>query len=368
MNSAQLDTFNEISLQKLDKLSLLYPKIDTAQSIPVSRDDPYYLLDHIICFMAGIIGGLISSSNDLANKLQEIHNDASLDAPQKYKRLGMLFHHMGDNIDKYCGDYIKRNGQQCGTYLHRLYFGHDVFSLGPDNPFYVLTSQYGIRRGILQAVRHIAADTLTKTGIPLPFSSFLDYQQDGKLYNWLDDAAKALVRDKNHAEDAFELFFNNNTISNNVNVQAAYGRALSIRAQDIMSQGITWGILKAYIRLRQIDDEIYESQLKLVGYSTSFYSNAIIGFIKTGVPFINWATLSMTLKELFTFLRLNRKDIERLCKSTDQLIQSNIALSREVYSESKYLKSFDNHNEYIGEICAQYESFNNLSFALEREF
>jgi hypothetical protein len=79
----------------------------------------------------GVLGATITNSEKLKEVLDDIHSDASLKNPKTL--WGKLLHHKGDDID-----HITRGGKPFATYLHRLYGGHDPFSLGPDNPFYVL--------------------------------------------------------------------------------------------------------------------------------------------------------------------------------------------------------------------------------------
>ena len=106
----------------------------------------------------GFIGGAISNSEQLKDFLDNIHTDASSNNLKTF--LGKFFHHKGDNID-----HTTRGGKDFASYLHRLYGGHDPFSIGHgDNPFILLVKQYGIPKGILQAVMHLVADTFSKQG------------------------------------------------------------------------------------------------------------------------------------------------------------------------------------------------------------
>ena len=80
--------------------------------------------------------------------------------------------------------------------FHRLLFGHDVLATGkgliPFNPFTLMFEQQGLA-GVLQAARHLIADTMSKQGLPVPGSSFFDIdREDGNPWNKIIDWAQVL--------------------------------------------------------------------------------------------------------------------------------------------------------------------------------
>lgn len=153
-----------------------------------SSDDIMWY-DVLSAIAIGLIGSAITTSQKLTDFLHEVHADASLKNPETL--LGKILHHSGDAID-----HTTRGGKPFATYLHRLYGGHDPFSFGHgDNPFVLLCKQYGIPKGILQAIRHLVADTFSKNGGVLPGSPFLDFvREDGSVGNYIDEWSKEIAK------------------------------------------------------------------------------------------------------------------------------------------------------------------------------
>ena len=322
-------------LAKLEALDAEIGKLNfTSNSYDIVLFDKDYVLDHIIAFVAGFVGGIFSNSEAIKNFLDKIHLDASKPSPKT--TVGSLLHHKGDLID--CptdlNDYIKRNGDKLNRFgLHRLYYGHDIFSSSTDNPFRVLTCQHGLIRGILQTVRHLTADTFSKAGLPIPFSSYFDFSaDDGTLLNWLDKLATNISK------------------GTGLRPSQAFSRIFSLRMQDVLAQGLTWAIISSWILLRKIDDKIYKSQLKLFAYGANLLTNISKGLIAYGIPYISWPTLLVTAKEFYVFYKLNQKDLIRLEELTNTIVLENIKLEQEVFGFGRGLKSYKNTNGYIKEI------------------
>lgn len=100
--------------------------------------------------------------------------------------LGFLLFHQGDALDVFnSGEgFVARNGEKAYVMFHRLLFGHDVLVTGKGlmsfNLFSLMFEQQGLA-GVLQVARHLIATTMSKQGLPVPGSSYLDIDcEDGK--------------------------------------------------------------------------------------------------------------------------------------------------------------------------------------------
>ena len=267
--------------------------------------------------------------------------------------MGRLLAHRGDQIDKAgVGDgvyqFIKRDGSRVGAQgIHRLFYGHDPFSLGADNPFRVLTKQYGLIRGIIQVLRHLLADTFSRQGLPIPFHSFLDYDKNGSVENWLGTWASQLKG------------------ASGLNPMEAFGHVGTIRTQDFVSQGLTWSLCRAYIHLADITDKTRACQVRLVAYGTHFLSHVLINQLRYGIPGINYPVLAMTIKEFAQFMWLNYADIRELEENTRLLVSRNIQLENEVFSEGQLLVSHDSAGGYLQELERAGNTFNRMTEVFE---
>lgn len=267
---------NTLMLSELEKESLVFfTEIEHASLNDYSKlarlGDELSWFDVLSMVIFGIIGGAISNSDQLKKFMDSIHTDASSNNPKTI--LGKLFNHKGDYIDK-----VTRGGKDFATYLHRLYGGHDPFSIGHgDNPFSILVKQYGIPKGIIQAIRHLIADTFSKQGGTLPFSSFLDIKKDdGSIGNLLDEWSKEVAK------------------GTGLNPQQVYSELFTIKAQDLTSVLITDVLVKAYVKIKTLQNpnnffsKTGISQLKIIALLTNVLTSAIWGAAKhNGVPNLN---------------------------------------------------------------------------------
>ncbi|OUM97943.1 MAG: hypothetical protein BAA04_05030 [Firmicutes bacterium ZCTH02-B6] len=332
-----------VDLGNLDKTQL--------GSIPSQLD----VWDYVGSLIYGLLGAALSTRNQLRDFLDTVHSDASAEHPRS--TLGAILHHYQDDIDKVPLNgqrvFLDRSGQQARVDFHRLLRGHDPFSLSADNPFLVLTTQpkYGIIKGVIQVFRHLAADTFSKQGLPIPFHSFFDYRtDDGKLSNWLIYIAERTKQ----------------TTGADLRANEVFSHLFSLKVQDILSTGLTWALCEAHIRARSIDDEIRATQIRVVGYSSTFLSQVVIGMVRTGgVPMINWPTLTLLLKELYKFFRLNRREIRRLEAVTEDLCQKNLALEAAVLQTGRALPTLSTGADYIRELERGYANIDSLTDIFE---
>ena len=310
--------------------------------------------DYIFSISIGILGGLVSSSKEISeflNKCHPPHNPDELNSFQKW--MNNKFNHAGDGIDKFdlnVGDgkhFYKRDFASKAGDLHRVYFGHDPLSLKADNPFFILSKNNGLFSSVFLALKHLIADTFSKNGLPLPGSSYFDYiTSDGGLENHFAAMTRHIKKD----------------VGAQISTQEVFGRLFSIRMQDILAQGLTWALVWVYMEIKGIDDKVARSQLKLMAYSTTFFTNAIKGSLSTGLPYINWVSFSMVVKEFISFFRLNYDDLKTIESETDKMINENIILEKDVFEFGEKLPSLASGGSYLKELDDQYNNFNKLNW------
>lgn len=302
-----MNKLNNTELSCIDDAKNIFEEtsmyLNGKRCIPLERSaDDLMAYDVITAIFIGAIGSATTTSEKLNRLLDDIHTDASLKKPKTL--LGMLLHHTGDEIDS-----ITRGGKAFATYLHRLYGGHDILSLKGDNPFVVLCRQYGIPKGILQAIRHLVSDTFSKNGGVLPGSSFLDFvKSDGTVGNYLDEWAKDFAH------------------GNGLSPQEVYSKLFSIRMQDIGATTVTNTLINLYaksighIKGRKPLSRIGVSQLKIIALLTTVIGSAGAGIvIYHGVPKINIPAIAALSGETVKLLALDNKDIKALHKKNQDL-------------------------------------------------
>lgn len=264
--------------------------------------------DYCYALAVGLAGVAISTNEALAKYLDEIHKAAS-GSSGEYDRLqtflGNLLHHEGDHIDIIERPFKDRNGGNAYCIFHRLLWGHDILSIKGDNPFVLMFQQQGMS-GILQAVRHLLADTTSKQGLPMPGSSFLDVvDKNDKTSNYLIKIAQEL------SDEAFD---------NKLMAQEVYSHMMTIRAQDVAAGTVVKLLSELYFKLRKITDDLRCTEIKLIAYTVNFLGEAIVGCTRqNGVPYIN-IPLGVTMATTFgKFCYINAKEIQQLTKQAEAI-------------------------------------------------
>lgn len=309
-----------------------YTQID---DIPSNLDG----YDYCFSIAIGLAGTFISTSDELGEYLEKIHKVASEcgdDPDFLQKILGKLLHHKGDLIDQVDGKFITRGGDNAYGLFHRLLWGHDVLSFKGDNPFFLMFQQKGVK-GILQALRHLTADTMSSQGLPFPGSSLLDYtKDDGKTSNYLIKLCQNLSKESTTGKNSAEKI---------------YSHMFTIRAQDMMG-GAAVGILsKVYYTIRGYGDEIRKAQFNLIAYSVSFFAQAIVGAIRQGgIPYVNIPLLCATLKHLVGLYILSGKETKRLELRTDELIEQGNQLETMVLATGQMISTYESADGFIAEM------------------
>lgn len=274
--------------------------------------------DYCYAVTIGIAGVAISTNEAFALYLDQIHKAAS-GTSGEYDRfqgfLGNALHHKGDHIDIMGDRFINRDSQAAYGLFHRLLWGHDILDFGADNPFRLMYQQDGLR-GILQAVRHLLADTMSKQGLPLPGSSFLDmHDENGKLSNYLIKIAQTL---------------SNETYGTKAKAQEIYAHMTTIRAQDVTAGIVVKSLAELYFLMRGIDDKIRRAQIRLIGYTINFLGEAVVGSIRQqGIPYINLPLAGMMVTSFANLWRLDRQEIRKLQRETDRLTEQTHAVLSE---------------------------------------
>lgn len=297
--------------------------------------------DFVYGLTVGIMSAILDTNDKIADFLDAIHQVASgvdTDNPL-IKAFGNLLHHSGDWMDKIPTNKVNKSGKKVKGYVnrvtqmadgmentwdainkpsssgpHRIFWGHDIFSCHEDNPFAILIKQYGVGRGILQAIRHLTADTCSTQGLPLPFSSYFDYidvgddgskQVKNRLLDFCQDYSSEVLGRKQGGFD--------NEIFNHM---------FSLRMQDILTSGFVAASITVYSKGRKIDDQIRLSQIRVIGYMGTAYGSAIIGAATHGgVVYISWPAFSALAKNVAQMIRFSQDEVEKAILETERLIQ-----------------------------------------------
>jgi len=292
--------------------------------------------DYCYAVAIGIAGVAISTNKDLAHYLDQIHKAAS-GASGEYDRfqsfLGNALYHKGDHIDIMSDVFINRDKKNAYGLFHRLLWGHDILDIGEDNPFKLMYEQNGLR-GILQAVRHLLADTASKQGLPLPGSSFLDYHDaNGKRTNYLIKVAQSL------SDDAY---------GSKAKAHEIYAHMATIRAQDVAAGVIVKSLAELYFLMRGVDDNIRRAQIRLIAYTVNFLGEAVVGCIRQkGVPYINVPLAGMMFTAFVRLYRLNSQDVKSLQRMTDSLTDETNAVLNSFDMDEMHLTNHASADDYL---------------------
>ncbi|NFV79010.1 hypothetical protein [Magnetospirillum aberrantis] len=356
-----ITTCCDLSLRQLDGLSNgLNEEVHSIGRVLSELGNVQAPANHPANFVLPVLYGGLSASiaaSDTVNKfLNEIHKTASKTTEPKTvfeKMIRFLFGHSGDNIDKFdLGDgdprFINRMkivsddgswewaGQNAEGLAHRLFWGHDIFSMSGDNPFALLCDQYGLLKGIVQVFRHLLGDTFSKAGLPIPFHSYFDYIKDGgRMGNRLLDFAKSTAADASGDLTGYD----------------AFNQMFTVRAADIGTTALTSAACGVHNMIMNRNDEAAATQVRAIAYSSQFFGKAAIGAIQTGgVPFISWPTALMAVKEIFNLYRVSYKEIATLERITSSLAPETDRLEAMVFASGASLVSHPDAFGYIREL------------------
>lgn len=262
---------------------------------------------------SGLLSVFVSTSEDVGKWMEGVHDAASGKGGGGFVQstLGWLLEHKGDEMDVYERAFRNREGGNAYGLFHRLLWGHDVLGGGRDNPFALMFNQKGMF-GVVQAVRHLLADTFSRQGLPVPGSSYFDYLKenpDGGKSGWshLIDFVQDLSEQAggNRGNDAQEV----------------YSHLLTVRAQDLAAGGIAAILPRAYEAARGIDDPVRTAQIDLVAVSVGFFGQAAVGMARQGgVPYLNNAMVPQLASAYAGLLAASNKRTRALLSESEESI------------------------------------------------
>lgn len=329
---------NELSLlvKESKKYEINIPKSEGC----VSNLDGW---DFLFSFLFGLCGTFITTSDQVADYTNQIHICASGgsggDLLQRF--LGKVFEHKHTWIDIPDGKsfFVNRKGENAYGLFHRLLFGHDVISVKGDNPFALMIKQCGPMKGIINALRHLIADTMSKQGLPFPGSSYFDFiNSNGKVSNYLIKLSNSLSM---NALDDGKIIQN----------QQIYSHLATIRFQDIAGAGIIGGSSFLYFKIRGISNTIRETQFRIIAYGVNFFAQAIVGCMKqAGIPYINLMAGSALLKNVTQLLIISNKETALLKEKTEGILCNGRTIFAEIEKSEKEIGSYQGADQFIKEL------------------
>lgn len=324
-----------------------------ALDTPTIRESELTLKDYSFAMLLGIIGALITSSKSaesLLDKIHQIASESSKSSDDVFKKVTkFLLGHQGDYIDsvpvldgeQVARKFVTRHAQEVGdAYImnglrsgpHRIFWGHDIFSLSKDNPFIIMQKQIPGVKGIVQTLKHLTADTFSKQGLPIPTSSWWDYSYTNergvkKVGNKLLDVCNNFY-DMSKSKDRISVTGANNDIFNHV---------FSVHIQDFGAQQLGKILCERYLRYIKIDNPSMQHQFKLIFAVSLFYFNCLIGAIKYAIPYINWCAAVMMFKEYGLMMLESNRETRQLQTVTDNLLKEADELEKRVEFSSYYI-------------------------------
>lgn len=319
--------------------------------------------DLVYSITIGILGSILDTNEKVASFLDEVHQLASMEkveSDNKFKELlAKLLHHQGDWMDKVPTDKVNKAGKNLKSYVsryaeqvsdgvwssegatitgpHRIFWGHDIFSIKGDNPFALLIQEYGVGKGILQAIRHLVADTCSHQGLVLPGSSFFDYIEVS-----VDDAGNTTKKARNKLLDFCQQYSSEALGQKQAGFDnEVFNHLFSIHMQDVLSTGLVAAAISAYSKGRKITDETRKVQMRVIGYMGVAFGSAIIGAAKYGIPYINWPAFFALAKNTMQMIHITNKEVQTIMIETERLLSEGQALR---------VREQNLHNELVADL------------------
>ena len=346
---------------RLDAIHFDYEKeMNSAIKNCPSNLDAY---DLVYSITIGILAAILDTDEKIADFLDEVHQLASqekVESTNKFKELlAKLLHHQGDWMDKVPTDKISKTGKNVKSYVsrftdqvadgvwsadganisgpHRVFWGHDIFSIKGDNPFVLLIQEYGVGKGIIQAIRHLVADTCSHQGLVLPGSSFFDYIEVS-----VDDAGNATKKARNKLLDFCQQYSSEALGQKQAGFDnEIFNHLFSVHMQDIASTGLISVAMTAYCKGRKITDETRKVQMRVIGYMGLAFGSAIIGASRYGVPYINWPAFIALAKNTMQMIHITNQEVHAIMVETERLITEGHALK---------IQEHNLHNELVADL------------------
>lgn len=305
--------------------------------------------DYCFGLIIGYLALSITTDEDLSLYLEDIHKAASgaagdYDKVQEF--FGQLLYHKGDHIDILEKNFKNRKGENAYGAFHRLLWGHDILSNHGDNPFVLMIKQKGLS-GILQAFQHLIADTASRQGLPLPGSSYLDFEKEnGCVSNYLIKIS----------EDLSEQ-----SVGNKLSAQSIYSHMFTIRAQDIAGNATIECLTGGYFKLRGIRNAVRIAQIKLIAYSIAFWGHITIGMIRqNGIPYVNIPELKELISCLVRMDVESKKETKQIVNNSTDCIEASERLIKEVEETTRYIEDHPSDADYDKEMVRSQENVEQL--------
>lgn len=316
-----------LALEKID--------FDAIQRCPSCLD----AWDYCFSLAFGYLAIGITTEEQFAVYLETIHK-ASSGATGDYDKLqtllGKLLYHKGDHIDMVDKNFKNRKGKNAYGAFHRLLWGHDILSVNGDNPIVLMIKQKGIS-GILQAFQHLIADTASKQGLPLPGSSYFDFEKEnGAVSNYLIRLSEELSED---------------SIGNKQLTQSIYSHMFSIRASDCIGSLTIENLSLWYFKVRGCIDDLRQTQFRIISYTIAFLGHLTIGSIRQfGIPYLNISELKAIINNLKNLYVGSWRGTRELCSQTEEYIQKSDRLLGEVNGKIRKNISYEEDEDYMMEL------------------
>lgn len=295
--------------------------------------------DYCFCIAIGYIALSITTDEQFAVYLEDIHKASSGiagDYDNLQTLLGKLLYHKDDHIDIVEKNFKNRSGENAYGAFHRLLWGHDILSTSGDNPFVLMIKQKGLS-GIVQAFQHLVADTTSKQGLPLPGSSYLDFEKEnGAVSNYLIKIAEDLSKE---------------SVGNKRAAQSIYSHLFTIRAEDCAGNVTVESLSTGYFKMRGIENSVRRVQFKLIAYIIAFLGHSAIGTIRQdGVPYINIPEFKEIVHNLTKLYVESWKDTKELIGKSEEYIKKSDELIQEVAETTKNIVEHHSDEGYAQEL------------------
>ena len=318
----RLDDLSKETLEEMTRLNSL----DTSaiEKCPSGLD----ALDYCTSIAIGYLAITITTDEEFSIYLEDIHKSAS-GASGEYDKLqtvlGKLLYHKGDDIDTITAPFKNRKGGNAYGAFHRLLWGHDILSSQEDNPIVLMVKQRGLS-GIIQAFQHLVADTASKQGLPLPGSSYLDFEKEnGSLSNYLIKVSEEISVE---------------SVGNKRLAQSIYSHMFTIRAQDCAGNVVIENLSLGYFKARNISDQTRIIQFKLISYIIAFLGHFYIGSLRQeGVPYFNVTEFKGLVGYLTELYIVGWKDVREMSRRSDACVNKSEQVISDIDNTVKMIGS-----------------------------
>lgn len=144
-------------------------------------------------------------------------------------------------------------------------------------------------------------------------------------------------------------------------------RILAEETNDIVGTGLVAVVCHAHNRAWNPDDAVAASQVRTIAFATQFFAEAVMGQVKNGLPHINWPTLLMAIKEMYTLVRASRAEIAELEAVTATLLENGATLRLISERIGKSLVSHEHAHALVAEFKSTDRRLDDLTDFFEKD-